>query len=319
MLLQANDYVQLFELEGLRAADRRLGPVGQHRPGRRPRAPAHRAAGARAHLAAAHQGGRDQVRQDRRRGDDVARRPPPQPLPLLPGLDGGRRRRRARLLLQLTLLPVAVADEVAAEHAARPELRDRRSAAWPPRSPSWCTGPRRRRAAAAATVGALRRRPDRGRPRRARAVAAEVPDRRARPAALRRRARSDRRSWSRPASPRSQGDARRTVEQRGIAVNDAKLEPGANLSEPDLLHGRYLLLRRGKANYHLVVRRGDRVSRRVAGAAALDAGRRHHVECASRLSATRSASPASAAPTLRGSSAIAAGSICNPRRSLKTE
>ena len=44
----------------------------------------------------------------------------------------------------------------------------------------------------------------------------------------------------------------RTIEQRGIAINNAKLEPGVSLSETDLLHGRYLLVRRGKANYHLV-------------------------------------------------------------------
>jgi tyrosyl-tRNA synthetase len=51
----------------------------------------------------------------------------------------------------------------------------------------------------------------------------------------------------------SRGDARRTVDQRGLAVNGHKAEPGRPIGEGALLHGRYVLLRKGKANYHLVV------------------------------------------------------------------
>jgi tyrosyl-tRNA synthetase len=51
----------------------------------------------------------------------------------------------------------------------------------------------------------------------------------------------------------SRGDARRTLDQRGIAANGAKLEPGEVLTADGLLHGRYVLLRKGRANYHLVV------------------------------------------------------------------
>jgi tyrosyl-tRNA synthetase len=50
----------------------------------------------------------------------------------------------------------------------------------------------------------------------------------------------------------SNGDARRTLAQRGIVANGRRLEPETILGAPDLLHGRYLLLRKGRASYHLV-------------------------------------------------------------------
>jgi tyrosyl-tRNA synthetase len=50
----------------------------------------------------------------------------------------------------------------------------------------------------------------------------------------------------------SNGDARRTLAQRGIVANGRRLEPDTVLAPPDLLHGRYLLLRRGRSTYHLV-------------------------------------------------------------------
>jgi tyrosyl-tRNA synthetase len=51
----------------------------------------------------------------------------------------------------------------------------------------------------------------------------------------------------------SRGEARRTLEQRGLAVNNVKLEPGAKIGPDHLLHGRYLLLRKGRSNYRVVV------------------------------------------------------------------
>ena len=51
----------------------------------------------------------------------------------------------------------------------------------------------------------------------------------------------------------SRSDARRTLEQNGFVMNGARLEVGATLGVDSLLHGRFLLLRRGKANYRLVV------------------------------------------------------------------
>lgn len=50
----------------------------------------------------------------------------------------------------------------------------------------------------------------------------------------------------------SKGDARRTIAGRGYRVNGVVLEAETTLSEADLLHGRYLLFRRGKTGYHLV-------------------------------------------------------------------
>ncbi|MCB1005682.1 MAG: tyrosine--tRNA ligase, partial [Acidimicrobiales bacterium] len=50
----------------------------------------------------------------------------------------------------------------------------------------------------------------------------------------------------------SRGDARRSLDQRGISVNNAKVEPGFSPTEADLLDGRALLLRKGKSTYHLI-------------------------------------------------------------------
>src|SRR3546814_727689 len=47
----------------------------------------------------------------------------------------------------------------------------------------------------------------------------------------------------------SLGDARRALDQRGISVNGVKAEPGATLSGGDLLHGRWVLLRKGKKGW----------------------------------------------------------------------
>lgn len=52
---------------------------------------------------------------------------------------------------------------------------------------------------------------------------------------------------------RSKGEARRTLEQRGIYVNDVQLEAERSLTVDDLLHDRYLMLRSGKRRRHLVV------------------------------------------------------------------
>ncbi|MCX7621410.1 MAG: tyrosine--tRNA ligase [Acidimicrobiales bacterium] len=51
---------------------------------------------------------------------------------------------------------------------------------------------------------------------------------------------------------KSKGDARRTIEQGGIYLNDVPVGSRA-LAASDLLHGRYLMLRRGKKTRHLIV------------------------------------------------------------------
>ena len=50
----------------------------------------------------------------------------------------------------------------------------------------------------------------------------------------------------------SLSDARRTLEQRGVSANGAKLDGGSTLTAHDLLHGRFVLLRKGRATYHVV-------------------------------------------------------------------
>src|SRR4051794_38243461 len=50
----------------------------------------------------------------------------------------------------------------------------------------------------------------------------------------------------------SNSDARRTLQQKGFRANGRPLSEESQLSAVTLLHGRYLLLRRGKSNHHLV-------------------------------------------------------------------
>jgi tyrosyl-tRNA synthetase len=51
----------------------------------------------------------------------------------------------------------------------------------------------------------------------------------------------------------SLGEARRFVEQGGVYVNNVRLEVGARVDDSQLLHGRYVILRRGRRQMHLVV------------------------------------------------------------------
>ena len=50
----------------------------------------------------------------------------------------------------------------------------------------------------------------------------------------------------------SKGEARRALEQGGVYVNGARAEAGATVTEADLLHGRFVVLRKGKRAYGLV-------------------------------------------------------------------
>ena len=51
----------------------------------------------------------------------------------------------------------------------------------------------------------------------------------------------------------SKGEARRLADQGGVSVNGAKAAAGDVVGADALLHGRFVLLRRGKSGYHLVV------------------------------------------------------------------
>jgi tyrosyl-tRNA synthetase len=56
----------------------------------------------------------------------------------------------------------------------------------------------------------------------------------------------------------SMSDARRTIEQGGVYVNNQRVRDGARvLSGADLLHDRYVVLRRGARNYHVLRVGGD--------------------------------------------------------------
>ncbi|CAB4572099.1 unannotated protein [freshwater metagenome] len=50
----------------------------------------------------------------------------------------------------------------------------------------------------------------------------------------------------------SNGDARRGLQQKAFRANGRPLEAENSLSEVGLLHGRYILLRKGKTNFHLL-------------------------------------------------------------------
>jgi tyrosyl-tRNA synthetase len=50
----------------------------------------------------------------------------------------------------------------------------------------------------------------------------------------------------------SNGDARRTLAQKGYRVNGVQVDENTSLNSANLLHGRYLLLRKGKTSYHLL-------------------------------------------------------------------
>ncbi len=57
----------------------------------------------------------------------------------------------------------------------------------------------------------------------------------------------------RTALVQSKGEARRQLDQRGIYVNDEQQSGERSITAKDLLHGRFLLIRRGKKARHLVV------------------------------------------------------------------
>ena len=49
----------------------------------------------------------------------------------------------------------------------------------------------------------------------------------------------------------SNSEARRTVQQKGLKVNGKTLEEGETLASKGILHGRWVLVRKGKTSYHL--------------------------------------------------------------------
>lgn len=154
-----------------------------------------------------------------------------------------------RFLLQLTLLPVAEAKDLAEHHAAAPHLRNGQRALAREittllHGPDAAAG-----AEAASTVlfggaatdlsGAALD-----------TVAAEVPGTERTTASVLGADLVDILVETGLAS--SRGDARRSLEQRGISVNNRKVEPGFVLTDDHVLDGRAVLLRKGKSTYHLI-------------------------------------------------------------------
>jgi tyrosyl-tRNA synthetase len=58
--------------------------------------------------------------------------------------------------------------------------------------------------------------------------------------------------FTRTALATSNGDARRALAQRSFYANGTQLDENSLLSDVELVHGRYLLLRKGKKSHHLV-------------------------------------------------------------------
>ena len=52
---------------------------------------------------------------------------------------------------------------------------------------------------------------------------------------------------------KSKGEARRTIEQGGVSVNGERAGTESQVTASQLWHDRYVLVRRGKKNVHLVV------------------------------------------------------------------
>jgi tyrosyl-tRNA synthetase len=50
----------------------------------------------------------------------------------------------------------------------------------------------------------------------------------------------------------SNGDARRNLSQGAYSVNGVPIDENSDIGEWELLHGRYLLLRKGKKTHHLM-------------------------------------------------------------------
>jgi tyrosyl-tRNA synthetase len=151
------------------------------------------------------------------------------------------------LLLQLTLLPVEEIGTLVAEHAAAPERRlAQRVLAR--EVTELVHGPDAADAADAAAEVLFGGDPTKAPVRVLEALLDEVPSSTGSPADL-----DDPVALLvRTGLASSNGDARRTVAQRGISVNGRRLEPDERLTRDDLLGGRFVLLRRGRSTYHLV-------------------------------------------------------------------
>ena len=155
-----------------------------------------------------------------------------------------------RFLLQLTLLPVARVDEIMAEQRAAPERRPAQ------RALAWAVTTLVHGEAAAAEAEHASSDFTTAAGERSEAELAglvdEIPTSRV---ARDRLARGvdvvD--LLVETGLAKSRSEARRTLDQRGIYLNDLQLAGTATLTTGDLLHDRYVMLRSGKKRRHLLV------------------------------------------------------------------
>ncbi len=150
-----------------------------------------------------------------------------------------------RFLLQLTLLPVEECKSIAAAHAQAPHRREgqRRLAR---ETTTLVHGAEATAAAEEASAILFGGSPAGASERALTFLATEVPTSPFVPGATLAAALG--------ATPlaSSLSDARRTIGQRAASVNGEVVPEDRALTEADLLHGRWLVLRKGKRNYHLL-------------------------------------------------------------------
>jgi tyrosyl-tRNA synthetase len=153
-----------------------------------------------------------------------------------------------RLLLQLTLVEVDEVASIVAEHRAAPEQRraQRRLAG---EVTALVHGEAAAQQAGAASAGFSAAVDELGADQLA-ALADEIPTHHLGPEAV---GRDLAELAAELGIEKSRGAARRTIEQRGLYVNDVAAEPGQAVGATDLLHGRYVLLRKGKKSRFLLV------------------------------------------------------------------
>jgi tyrosyl-tRNA synthetase len=155
-------------------------------------------------------------------------------------------------LAKFTLLPLDVIDAVAADHASHPERRagQRRLA-----EEVTCLvhGPDAMAAAAEATDVLFGASPLAAGPEALAVVAEEVPTAPLPSAAELAVGVDVVPLLVESGLASSKGDARRSLEQGAVSVNGERVGPGAAVDAGAVLHGRYVLLRKGKRSYALLV------------------------------------------------------------------
>jgi len=153
-----------------------------------------------------------------------------------------------RMLAQLTLLPTAEVDAIVEAHAADPTRRDGQRALAAAVT-SLVHGDAATAAAAGASAVLFGGDPRAASPEALALVATEVPVARLEPGEDVADGVDLAPVLVRAELAGSLGDARRQIDQRGISLNGVRAEAGRQVGSDDLLHGRWVLLRKGKRGW----------------------------------------------------------------------